>query len=109
MQIQVTERRKVNHPLRNDASVTNHDDRSRIERRELCAKIFVVLDFLRLHHGNSELHRLFFDRGSRQFKTAPAGPVGLRDDQLYVKSALEQAFERGHGESWRSAEYKVHE
>jgi len=48
VQVDVAERRKIEHPLRNDAAVAHHDDGVRLESRKLSAEIGIVLDALRL-------------------------------------------------------------
>ncbi len=57
VQVDVAERRQVDHPLRNDAAVADDNDRLRPDALELRTKFFVVLDLLRLDDGQVELQR----------------------------------------------------
>src|SRR5581483_11480722 len=54
VQINIAQRREVEHPLRYDAAVSDYDDGVRPQRGELSAKFFVVLDAIRLGDGKSE-------------------------------------------------------
>ena len=48
MKIDVAELGQIDHPLRNDAAIADHDDRFRRNALQLRAKFIVVLDLLRL-------------------------------------------------------------
>ena len=48
MQIDVAKWRQIDHPLRNDAAITDDDDRIWLNGRELGAEFFVRFDLIRL-------------------------------------------------------------
>ena len=58
MQVDVAERREVEHPLRDDAAVADYDDGVGLEGGELRAEFFVGLDAVGL--GDREIQ---FQRG----------------------------------------------
>ena len=80
MQIDVAERRQVQHPLRNDAAVADDDDRVEFERGELGAKFVVDFNFVGLSDGQSQLQSGLLDRRRRQLQSAAFGAIGLGYD-----------------------------
>ena len=104
MQVEVAETRKINHPLRNDSAITNDDDCVGLERCELSAQFFAVLDLVGLDDRQAELLRaLLYGRGN-DFQASAARLVRLRDDQLHGKASLNQSLERGNGKARRAGE-----
>ena len=76
MQVDVAQRRQIDHPLRNDASVADDDDRLRRDAFQLRAKFLVVLDLLRLGDRKIEL------RARRASPATPPVPCrGRWDDR----------------------------
>src|ERR1700736_5652826 len=99
MQVDVAPPRQIDHPLRNDASVTNHYDCVGLEGGKLRAEFDVVLDALRL--GDRQLERegrLLYRRRSKHESTS-ARLVWLRDHQSNLKARMSQRFQRGHGKA----------
>jgi hypothetical protein len=107
VQIDVAKRRKVKHPLRNDAAVTDHDDGVGLESGELRAEGVILLDGFRLCDGQAQLQRAPLDRGRNKFEAATFGTVRLRDYATDVESSVDQFVERGHGEARRAAENEI--
>ncbi len=62
MQVDVTERREIEHPLGNDAAVADDDDGVGLEFGELGAEFVVGLDAFGLGDRKMQLQRRFFDR-----------------------------------------------
>ena len=57
VQVDVAERREIEHPLRNDAAVADDDDGVGLECGELGAKFVVGLDAVRLSDGKIQFQR----------------------------------------------------
>ena len=49
--------RQIEHPLRNNSPIGDHENRIRRDGFELSAKLGVVLDFFRLDNGQLRSHR----------------------------------------------------
>ncbi len=92
VQIEIAVTRQVDHPLRNDASVAHHDDCVGRDALQLGAKLFVILDLVGLEYRETEFHRSALDRRCGQLKSAPAGPVGLGDNQPHAEVCRSPAF-----------------
>src|ERR1035441_4752090 len=112
MQIQISEAGKINHPLRNDASIADDDDRVndrvRTNRRQLGAEFGVVLDGVRLHHGNTQADCRIFHGRNGHFHSAPARPIGLRYQQRHGMTSLDQSLQGRDSESRSSTENQNH-
>ena len=110
VQVDVAQRRQVNHPLGNDAPIAHDDDSVRLQLSELISELFIVPDFVGLKDWQGQIQRTFLDRGRSQLKPAPARPVRLRDDEVDRESGFHQLFQRGDSEArwvsdrrWRNA------
>ena len=62
MNVDVPQRRQIDHPLRNNPPITNHNDRLRRNLTERLAKLLIVLDLLRLRHWQLQRQRRFLHR-----------------------------------------------
>ena len=80
MEIDVAERREVEHPLGNDAAVADDDDGVGLEGGELGAEFVVGLDAVGLGDGEVQFQSGFFDGGLDEFQAASLGAVGLGYD-----------------------------
>ena len=107
MQVDIAERRKIEHPLRNDAPITDYDDGVGFEIGKLSAKVIIVLDAFGLRNRQSEFQCGLFDRGRDDFEAASLWPIRLRHHESDVKSSLDQLIERRHREARRTAKSKV--
>ncbi len=107
MQVDVAERRKIEHPLRDDAAVTNHDDGVGLEGGELSTEIVVVLDVLRLGDWQSQLQGAVFNRGGKQFEAAPLGTIRSGDQEINVESSLDQSVKHRYSKTRRAAKDEI--
>jgi len=107
VEVDVAERREIEHPLRDDAAVADDDDGVGLEGDELSAEFFVLLDSVGLGDGKVQLERRLFDRGSDKFETAAFGTVGLSHDEVHAESGVNQCFQRRYGEERRPAEDEI--
>ncbi len=107
VQIEISQPRQINHPLRNDAPISDHDDGVRRDSRKLPAKFFVVLDLVRLTELQSQLQCPLLDRRKCKFHAAAFRPVRLRHHQGHRESGFHQLFQSGHGERRCAAENEI--
>ena len=68
VQVDVAERRKIKHPLWNDAAVAHHDDGIGLQIGELTAEVVIVLDFFRLRDSAALFARRAVSRGKRRVR-----------------------------------------
>ena len=104
VQVDVAERREIEHPLRDDAAVADDDDGVGLEGGELGAEFFVGLDAVGLGDGEIQFQGGLFYWAMHEFEAAAFGAVGLRDDEVDAESGGDQFFERRDGEGRRAAE-----
>ena len=107
MKVDVAQRRKIEHPLRNDPAVTDHDDGSGLEGRELSAESVVVLDAFRLGDRQPQMQSTQLDRGRNTFESSPLGTIRLRDHEADAKSSADQPVEGRNGKTWRAAKHEI--
>ena len=107
MQVEVAERRQIDHPLRNDAAIAHDDDGLRSDLLQLSAEFLVVLDPVRLDDGQVECEGDTFDRRRDNFHAAAAGPIRLRHDQLHAEARGYKLLECGYGELGGAAKDQV--
>ncbi len=100
--------RKVDHPLRDDASIANYDDGFWRDLLQLSPKLVVVLDLFRLDDWQVQLECGPLYRRGRYFHAAATGAVRLGHDQLHAETCRNQLFQRGHGERRGAAKHQVH-
>src|SRR5580658_6515480 len=102
MQVDVAQSRQIDHPLRNDTSITDHYDCVGLEGGKLGAEFVIVLDALRLRGGQLKREgRLLYRRRSKR-KSTSARLVRLRDHQRNLKARVNQRFQRGNGKARRT-------
>src|SRR5580692_1081309 len=102
MQVDVAQPWQIDHPLRNDASISNHYDCVGLEGGKLGAEFIVVLDALRLRGRQLKCEsRLLYRRRSKR-KPTSARLVWLRDNQSNLKARMSQRFQRGNGKARRT-------
>ena len=106
MEIDVAEGRKVEHPLRNDASVADDDDGVGFDGGELGAEFVVGLDAVGLRDGKIQFQGGMFDGRRDEFEAAAFGAIGLGDYEVDAVIGGE-FFERRDGEAWGSAEDEI--
>ena len=107
VKVDVAEPREIQHPLRDEAAVTNHNDSLGLESGDLGAEFFVGLDALRLGDGEIEFQCRLFDRRRHDFKAATLRAVGLSHDEMHAESGSSQLFEGGYSETWRAAKREI--
>ncbi len=107
VQVDVAERREIEHPLGNDAAVADDDDGVRLEGGELGAEIVVGLDAVGLGDGEIQFERGFFDGRWDEFEAASFGTIGLSHDEMDAEAGVDQLFKRGDGEVRRAAENEI--
>src|SRR5258707_1636623 len=107
MQVDVTERRQVEHPLRNDAAVADDHNNVRLETGLVRAEFVVVLDLIGLRDRQSQLQRGLFDRRGNYFQNTALVPVRLGENELNRKSGRDERFKSEHGKARRTAEYET--
>ncbi len=108
MQIEIAETREVDHPLRDDASIADDDDRVGTERSKLLAKCVVVLDLVGLDHRNAQTDGRLFNGRNRQFHSAAAGAVRLGNYQRHGMTSFDQSFKSRNGETRSAAKDENH-
>src|SRR5579863_2964246 len=107
MQVYVAKRWQIEHPLRNDAAITDDNDGISLESGQLSAELVVVPDAFGPGDGQFQLHSALFDRRGTRFKAPSFGPIRLRDNELNMKSCLYQFVECRHGKARCSAKHKI--
>ena len=108
MQVQISESRKIDHPLRNDAAIAHDNDGVRVDRRQLIAEFGVILDGSGLHDGNPQVRRRIFHRRNCNFHPASARPIGLRYRQHHGMPRIDQSLQGRDSESRRATENQKH-
>ena len=98
MQIDVSVRRKIEHPLRDNASVRHNENGFGTNVFQLRAEFEVVLDLLRLHNRDSMRERNAFYRRRLHLHTASCGTVRLRDHKSHLVPSGYDRFEGGNSE-----------
>src|ERR1700728_4923452 len=107
MKVDVAEGRKIEHPLGNDASVANDNDRIRMKGRKLRPEFLIHLDAIRLGDWNPESRRRLFYRRANEFETASFGTIRLGNHKVSAEAGRGQLFERRNSESRRAAENEI--
>ena len=107
VQVDVAERREIEHPLGNDAAVADDDDGVGLEGGELGAEFVVGLDAVGLGDGKVQFQGGLFDGRWDEFEAAAFGAVGLSDDEMDAESGGDKFLERGDGEARGSAENEI--
>ena len=108
MQINVAQWRQIEHPFRNDASVSNHDDGARLQRSHLGAEFRVVFDGGGLRQWQAKFKRAFFYRGNSKLSAASAGPVRLAYYQLNLMAGGDERVQGRNRELRGAAEDEIH-
>src|SRR5947209_917977 len=108
MNVDVAVRGQLQHPWRDDPSVTYNDDGIGRNLRQLFLEFFILPDLVRLHNRQAQLHRRLLHRRSSQFHPPALRTVRLRHNQPHVVSGSNYFFERWHCELRRAAEYQLH-
>src|SRR5581483_3405240 len=104
VQVQISQRREINHPLRDDAAIADHNDPVRFQVGESGLELLVLLDLVGLHYRNPQACGGLLDRRRREFHAASPGPVRLRNYQAYRKSGVCEPLQRRNCKLWRAAE-----
>src|SRR5215469_2106837 len=99
--------REVEHPLRDDAPVSDYDDGISVDRSELGAKFFVGFNAVRLSDRKAQPMRGLFHRGCDQFEATPLGAVGLSDYEMDAVACDGESLQRRDGETRSAAEDKI--
>ena len=86
MEIDVAERREIEHPLRDNVSVTHNHDRVGSESCQFGAELVVIFDFVRLGDRQSEFQRALFDWRYRRFQASAFRSIGLGNYQTDIES-----------------------
>src|SRR5260370_25702185 len=107
MEIDVAERWEIEHPLRDNASVTHNDDRVWSESCQFGAELVVIFDFVRLGDWQSEFQRALFDGRYGRFQASAFRSIGLGNDQTDVESSRREFRERRDCEVGRAAENEL--
>src|SRR5438094_410644 len=81
MQIDVAELRQIEHPLRNNAAIADHDDRIGISLLQVCAQLFVVLDLFRLVDRQTGFFSRPLHRRCDKLESAALRAIRLSDYQ----------------------------
>ena len=108
MKVEVTPRRKIQHPLRNDAAVGDDNNGIRFDRLQPGAELWIVLYFFRLSHRQARLHRQDLHRRRRRSLIAAAYAIRLGDHQLDAVPGPQQLFKRRNGELRSPTEDQPH-
>lgn len=82
MEVDVSMTRQIEHPLRDDAAVADHDDCIRVDARKLSAEFVVGLDSIGLGNRKTQLLRGLFNRGRNEFEASPLRAIWLGDDKM---------------------------
>src|SRR6202022_4836939 len=98
MEIDVAQRWEIEHPLRDNVSVTHNDDRVGSESCQFGAELVVIFDFVRLGDWQSELQRALFDWRYSRFQASAFRSIGLGNYQTDVEASSGEFFERGDWE-----------
>ncbi len=108
VQVEISKTREIDHPLRDDAAITDDNDRVGTELRKLLAKFFVVLDLAGLDDLNAQADGGPFDGRNRQFHSAAPRPVRLRNHQRHGMPTFDQFFKGRNSKTRRAAENQNH-
>ena len=107
MKVDITQRRQVEHPLWDDAPISDHDDGIWADGSELCPEFFVGLDALGLSNRQIQFQGRVLDRRRDKFQAASLGPVRLSDNKTYAEAGSNKFLERGNSEERSSAENEI--
>src|SRR5260370_24624974 len=107
MEIDVAERWEIEHPWRDNASVTHNDDRVGSESCQFGAELAVIFDFVRLGDWQSEFERALFDGCDGRFQAPDLRSIGLGHDQTEVESSRRAFFVRRDREVVRAGENEL--
>src|SRR5271169_6380493 len=108
MQVDVAKWRQIEHPLGNDATVGDDDDRVRSYRGQPLAEFLVVLDLLRLKDFEAGRLGHLLDRRSDQLHPSPAWPVRLGEYERNLVTGIDERQQCGHSKLRRPAEDQLH-
>ena len=97
----------MEHPLRDNVSVTHDDDRVWSESCQFGAELVVIFDFVRLGDWQSEFQRALFDWRYSRFQASAFRSIGLGHNQTDVESGSREFFERRDCEVGRAAENEL--
>ena len=99
MEVEVAEWREIEHPLRDDAAVTDDDDGVGLDVAAIGRGILRCFDAVGLCDGKVQLQGGRFYWRCHEFEAAAFGTVGLGHDEVQAESGGDQLLERGNGES----------
>src|SRR5437016_10437740 len=108
MNIDVAKGRKLQHPGRNDAPISNHDDGIRRDRPKLLLEFIVLLDLVRLDHRKPEPGRRLLDRRRRHDHASPLRTVRLGNDKLDSEALGGELLQGRNGELRSAAKHQLH-
>src|SRR6267143_4770268 len=97
----------MEHPLRDNVSVTHNDDRVWSESCQFGAELVVIFDFVRLGDWQSEFQRALFDWRDSRFEAPAFRSIGWGNHQTDVESSSGEFFERRDCEVGRAAENEL--
>ncbi len=107
--VNVAEAREVEHPLGDDAAVSDYDDGVRGNLFKKSTKFGVGFESLGLEDGKTEGEGELLDRRDVKLELAAGRAVGLREDERNFVARVDDGLEAGDSEFWGSAEDEFHE
>src|SRR5438094_6803257 len=107
VQVDISQRRQVDHPLRNDASVPDYDDCVWFEIGKLRPKFLIVLDSIGLSNRQSEFARALLYWREGHLHASSARSVRLSHYRVHRESRVHQPLQRRYGELRSAAENKM--
>jgi hypothetical protein len=107
VQVQTTRARRVEHTLRKDPSISQHDGDISVECTQPSFEL-AIANLVRLVHRDAQLLRSELHCRSSQGQAAAFGAIGLANHPNQL-TALMQRLQRGDRDGWRTEENAAHE